>query len=259
MSDIILNCKDNIMRYVKRDNFKIKYDRYQQYKPQLRKLFDYSCCYCTIYEGENKIGFFHVEHFKPKSKFPKLECEYENLLYACHKCNVYKKDYWIKNDLGCIKDCDNCKDNICRQKDIYRFIDPSYEDPKEYIEESDLLLIEKNNSKIGLYTIEMLRLNRKQLVKLRYARRTLFMWLEEEEARKAKSYYRLNKSKKQLERLNRILDSNEMSENEKLALKALQYALDKSIATYELEIINAKKHIMRISEIIYDARKRVDN
>lgn len=259
MSDGTLNYKDNIMKHINRDKCKVKYNNYQEYKPMLRKLFNHSCCYCTIFEGENKIGFFHVEHFKPKSKFPTFECTYENLLYACHKCNVYKSDHWIKSEYGCIEDCDNCKNKICKVKNVYRFIDPCYEDPKEYIEEKELLLVEKNNSKIGIYTIEMLRLNRKQLVKLRHARRSLYMWLAEQQNRKEKAQNSLYKSKKQLERLKKILIDSSMSEFEKLALEALQYALDKAIATYELEIINAENDIIQISEIMYDTRKRVDN
>jgi hypothetical protein len=37
---------------------------------------------------------FGVDHYKPKSKAPELECEYSNLYYACNACNGRKKDFW---------------------------------------------------------------------------------------------------------------------------------------------------------------------
>lgn len=248
----------NIMKYTERDKCDIEYDDYKKYKPMLRKLFNYSCCYCTICEGENKLGFFHVEHFKPRSKFPKLERNYENLLYACHKCNIYKKDNWISEKLGCIRDCNNCKNKICEDKDIFRFINPCKEDPQKYIEENGFFLKEKNNSKIGKYTIELLRLNRNQLLKLRQARRNLYMWFVEKCEKQKKAETRLNSVNNQLDRLNRILAKSDLSENERLALEGLSYALRKEVAIYEAEIIRISEDINRISEIVYDRTKRID-
>lgn len=37
---------------------------------------------------------FVVEHFRPKSRFPKLACTYSNLYYACNRCNDFKSDIW---------------------------------------------------------------------------------------------------------------------------------------------------------------------
>lgn len=37
---------------------------------------------------------FHVEHYRPKKKFPELETEYTNLYYACAACNVRKGPFW---------------------------------------------------------------------------------------------------------------------------------------------------------------------
>lgn len=35
-----------------------------------------------------------MEHYRPKTKFPELEREYQNLLYACAACNRFKGSYW---------------------------------------------------------------------------------------------------------------------------------------------------------------------
>ena len=53
------------------------------------------CVYCAIPEGRfGGIRNFHIEHFRPKSKFPKLENDIGNLYLACAICNVLKSDDW---------------------------------------------------------------------------------------------------------------------------------------------------------------------
>ncbi|PWY54324.1 NinG family protein [Legionella qingyii] len=69
---------------------------YKTYKPELRKNFNYSCGYCQTREPEigGSKNSFQIDHYKPKSKFPDLINNYENLIYACRACNGYKSDYW---------------------------------------------------------------------------------------------------------------------------------------------------------------------
>lgn len=51
--------------------------------------------YCAIPEGRfGGIRNFHIEHFRPKAKFPKLENDIGNLYVACAICNVLKSDDW---------------------------------------------------------------------------------------------------------------------------------------------------------------------
>jgi 5-methylcytosine-specific restriction endonuclease McrA len=53
------------------------------------------CAYCEVREPElGGAEAFHVDHYKPKSKFSHLICNYDNLIYACRYCNRYKRDYW---------------------------------------------------------------------------------------------------------------------------------------------------------------------
>jgi hypothetical protein len=37
---------------------------------------------------------FSVDHYRPRSRFPELECEYSNLFYACSACNRRKGAFW---------------------------------------------------------------------------------------------------------------------------------------------------------------------
>lgn len=65
---------------------------YQAYKPWLRDEFSFRCVYCLTREVWNDAGhnLFTIDHVKPKSLYPKLECTYENLVYACFRCNALK-------------------------------------------------------------------------------------------------------------------------------------------------------------------------
>jgi uncharacterized protein (TIGR02646 family) len=72
-----------------------KASKYQSFKTLLRQEFSYACVYCNIREPElGGAQSFGIDHYKPKSKFPHLELEYSNLLYACRNCNQYKSNYW---------------------------------------------------------------------------------------------------------------------------------------------------------------------
>lgn len=68
-------------------------------KKYLARDFEYRCAYCNdldFYGGGYQA--YHVEHFAPKAKFPMLQFDYDNLLYACPWCNRAKGDKWPSND-----------------------------------------------------------------------------------------------------------------------------------------------------------------
>jgi len=57
--------------------------------------FQRRCAYCE--RPEEYLGgeeAFDVEHFRPRSKFPALDCVYTNLYYACRGCNGHKWETW---------------------------------------------------------------------------------------------------------------------------------------------------------------------
>lgn len=68
-------------------------------KRYLAKDFSHRCAYCDDLDAYGG-GFsaYHVEHFAPKIKFPAVQFNYDNLLYACPWCNRAKNDTWPSDD-----------------------------------------------------------------------------------------------------------------------------------------------------------------
>ena len=58
----------------------------------LRKMYRGLCCYCEGRIGD--VSFDHIEHRKPKSKFPKDTFNWDNLHLACQQCNTAKGNKW---------------------------------------------------------------------------------------------------------------------------------------------------------------------
>lgn len=102
------------------------------------------CMYC-----ESKIlhiDYGDVEHFKPKSVFPEFEFEWSNLGLACTKCNR-------STGKG-----DNYNDDL---------IDPYSVDPAPHLMVGGSFLFPKDDSVRGLVTIDLVKLNRPQLLQRR--------------------------------------------------------------------------------------------
>jgi HNH endonuclease len=70
------------------------YANYQDYKDWLRDEFEFRCIYCLERETwyPSRHAAFAVEHILPQSKRPDLVCDYDNLGYACLRCNSFKQD-----------------------------------------------------------------------------------------------------------------------------------------------------------------------
>ncbi|HSK81259.1 MAG TPA: HNH endonuclease [Thermoanaerobaculia bacterium] len=71
-----------------------RFSDYRRYKPFLRMEFSRQCVYCRLPDGLRGENAFGVDHYRPVSRFPELECEYANLFYACNSCNWRKGDFW---------------------------------------------------------------------------------------------------------------------------------------------------------------------
>src|SRR5260221_10660940 len=69
------------------------YVDYTSYKPWLRDEFTFRCVYCLCRERwfPNGHETFGVEHLVPKSAEFALDCDYDNLAYACSSCNSLKR------------------------------------------------------------------------------------------------------------------------------------------------------------------------
>ncbi|OOS00908.1 hypothetical protein B0187_01035 [Haemophilus paracuniculus] len=60
--------------------------------PDLANLYKGICCYYCVFI-ENATGEATVDHYLPKSKYPKLTYEWSNFRYACIKANNRKGNY----------------------------------------------------------------------------------------------------------------------------------------------------------------------
>lgn len=69
------------------------YKSYRSYKKYLASDFNNRCGYTDCpdfwFGGKNN---FHIDHFKPFSKNPKLATDYSNLVYSCSYINILKSD-----------------------------------------------------------------------------------------------------------------------------------------------------------------------
>src|SRR5580704_16123593 len=76
------------------------YVTYQSYKPWLRDEFQFRCIYCLWRERWLSVGedAFSVEHLHSRAEAPDRICDYENLVYACCRCNS------VKTDAHCVLD-----------------------------------------------------------------------------------------------------------------------------------------------------------
>jgi uncharacterized protein (TIGR02646 family) len=90
-----------------RRNAESKY-QHEEIKEALVNMFHGKCAYC-----ESKIthvDYGHIEHYRPRSLFPKLTFEWSNLFLACGVCNgaEHKSDHFPEVDEGgpLINPCD---------------------------------------------------------------------------------------------------------------------------------------------------------
>jgi len=65
-----------------------------QKKRVVRAVYAYRCGYCGVSEAQagSELTF---DHFRPQSKSGTDDVA--NLVYACHACNEFKGDYWLKD------------------------------------------------------------------------------------------------------------------------------------------------------------------
>lgn len=102
----------------------------------LEEMYKGCCCYC-----ESKIkstSYPEIEHFKPKSKYKELCFDYSNLHYSCKRCNLAKSAYY--------------NDNL---------LNPSADNPEEYIRYIGELAVSIDNNKCGTEMIEAVKLNQR--------------------------------------------------------------------------------------------------
>jgi len=129
------------------------YAEFGRYKRLLREDFRYCCGYCRSHESTfGSVRNMTIDHFRPKSLFPRLATEYSNLHYCCNECNTYKADRWPTD---------------AELADDYRFIDACVDDPDDHYAFVDLEI--KPRTRPGEFTVVTLRLDRPALLARRRA------------------------------------------------------------------------------------------
>lgn len=120
--------------------------RHPQIKEAVISETNGKCCYC-----ESKVSHVYpgdIEHIKPKSIYPNLTFEWNNLTFVCSKCNNKKRDYYSQN--GGV--------------DI---INPYAENPLNHLYCFGPMIMHINDSKVGEFTWKKLELNRMSLIERR--------------------------------------------------------------------------------------------
>ena len=220
-----------------------KYKSHNAYREYLRKSANYSCAYCTISESESPGSTFNIDHFRPKTLFPDLSSECSNLRYSCPRCNSYKGDLWISPVAGCLRNCSECENHICKAN-TDRFIDPLDEDPADtiYLGEDDKIYAYPK-SKPANYTIQYLRLNRAQLIKLRHIRRFMDSWIKDLEERHSSATEYLESAKQ------KQLEFSKSSCSQVFEKKRKDNTYREAISTmYEMLVIQAEQSVLLIEE-----------
>jgi uncharacterized protein (TIGR02646 family) len=163
-------------------------------KKALGKMSSSKCCYCESLIDH--IDFPHIEHFLPKSKYPKYAFKWTNLFLSCKKCNLKKKEFDTK---------------------VNPFINPVRDNPEEYLSYSELRIIPNPTSPDPLKsinTINRCNLRRRELFRLRAKLLIEFNELEDALEEIIEKYQGLTKKDAKLKRLVKI---HEALENHKFS------------------------------------------
>ena len=66
------------------------YQDLESFRPWLRDEFSFRCVCCLRREAWDRAVSLEIDHFQPTSQVPDLRLDYDNLLYACSRCNAAK-------------------------------------------------------------------------------------------------------------------------------------------------------------------------
>jgi hypothetical protein len=125
--------------------------KYSDWKPILAFEGKNQCVYCSIHQNYfGGIRNFHVEHYRPKSKFPLLKDKIQNLYYSCPVCNTFKGDDWYEKDLTNLNEIIYPNPSITNYFDLFEVNLITFEIRGKYISSN--------------YMVEKLALNRTQLI-----------------------------------------------------------------------------------------------
>jgi hypothetical protein len=77
------------------------YKDYESYRPWLRDEFAFRCAYCLAREKWGRVtGEYDLDHFVPQRTNPARKADYDNLVYACRRCNSAKSGASVPDPMG---------------------------------------------------------------------------------------------------------------------------------------------------------------
>jgi uncharacterized protein (TIGR02646 family) len=123
--------------------------RNKQLVDALRQESHGKCIYCEGAMGD--LSYAAVEHIAPKSLFPELVLDWQNLGLVCQRCNTAKSDYWTTS---------------LSQKILNPYVDAV----DEHLDFIGPIIASKLGSTRGENSVRKLRLKREDLVLSRMRR-----------------------------------------------------------------------------------------
>ena len=142
------------MKWIKihKDPTKVhKVGTYRDWKTEIAEESSNKCIYCAIHEASmGGIRNFHIEHYRPKSKFPKLINDYNNLFYSCPICNTLKSNDWPNEPNP--------------ENDVIAYPNPSEVDYNDIFNVDEVKGVVSGKNISALYIQEKIFLNRPQLI-----------------------------------------------------------------------------------------------
>ena len=73
------------------------YRQYESFRPWLGDEFSFRCVFCLRREQWDRAVSLEIDHFQPSRQFPDHALRYDNLLYACARCNSAKGDQRVSD------------------------------------------------------------------------------------------------------------------------------------------------------------------
>jgi hypothetical protein len=131
---------------------------YTSWKQQIADDCYNQCVYCSI--GENPWGgidHYHIDHYRPQSKFNALKNIITNLYYSCPICNKFKSNHWP---------------NEPTSLDIICYPDPSDHNYSDLFDIDEIKHTLEGKYVSSKFLINRMYLNRPQLI---YERREHFL------------------------------------------------------------------------------------
>ncbi len=137
---LIKKQKNTIIKEYNKDDWKLTNKERIDLLDSLCNMYSGCCAYCEA--SLNITSSAYIDHFRPRSLFPELTFEYNNLNYSCQICNRNKSDSWNKD-----------------------YFNPSEENPEKHIVFRGLLACKLDDR--GQKMIDLLKINETKRLKLK--------------------------------------------------------------------------------------------